>query len=69
MVGAGVDARDRRARVATAGLFLTNGAVFANLLPRLPGSKSDLHLTNTVFGAAVAAFSAGRWYPVPRPGP
>lgn len=59
MGGAGVDARDRRARVATAGLFLTNGAVFANLLPRLPEIKSDLHLTNTVFGAAVAAFSAG----------
>lgn len=59
MGGAGVDPRDRRARVATAGLFLTNGAVFANLLPRYPEIKNDLHLTNTVFGLAVAAFSAG----------
>lgn len=59
MGGAGVDARDRHARAATAALFLANGAVFANLLPRLPEIKSDLHLTNTVFGAAVAAFSAG----------
>ncbi len=59
MGGAGVDPRDRRARVATAALFLTNGAVFANLLPRYPEIKNDLHLTNTVFGVAVAAFSAG----------
>ena len=59
MGSAGVDARDRHARAATATLFLANGAVFANLLPRLPEIKSDLHLTNTVFGAAVAAFSAG----------
>lgn len=54
-----LDARDRRARVATAGLFLTNGALFANLLPRYPEIKSDLGLSNTVFGLAVAAFSAG----------
>lgn len=59
MGGAGVDPRDRRARVATAALFLTNGAVFANLLPRYPDIKNDLHLTNTAFGVAVAAFSAG----------
>lgn len=55
----GLDSRDRRARVATAGLFLTNGALFANLLPRYPEIKSDLGLSNTVFGLAVAAFSAG----------
>lgn len=59
MGGAGANPRDRRARVATAGLFLTNGAVFANLLPRYPEIKTDLGLTNTVFGVAVAAFSAG----------
>jgi len=40
-------------------LFLTNGAVFANLLPRYPEIKADLGLSNTVFGLAVAAFSAG----------
>jgi len=54
-----LDTRDRRARVATAGLFLSNGALFANLLPRYPEIKSDLGLSNTVFGLAVAAFSAG----------
>lgn len=53
------DVRDRRARVATAALFLTNGALFANLLPRFPEIKSELHLSNTAFGMAVAAFSAG----------
>lgn len=53
------DTRDRRARVATAGLFLTNGALFANLLPRYPEIKSALGLSNTSFGLAVAAFSAG----------
>jgi len=36
-------AQDLRARIATASLFLTNGAIFANLLPRLnPESKADL---------------------------
>lgn len=45
--------------MAVAALFLTNGAFFANLLPRYPEIKSDLGLSNTVFGLAVAAFSAG----------
>ena len=49
----------RRARVAVAVLFLTNGAIFANLLPRYPAIKSDLGLTNAQFGAAVAAFPLG----------
>ena len=52
-------AQDRRARIATAALFLTNGAIFANLLPRYPEIKADLHLSNAVYGAAVAAFSGG----------
>jgi MFS family permease len=52
-------AQDRRARVAVAALFLTNGAIFANLLPRYPEIKSDLHLSNAVYGAAIAAFSGG----------
>lgn len=55
----GVDARNRRARVASAALFGTNGALFANLLPRYPEIKADLTLSNTAFGLAVAAFSAG----------
>jgi len=52
-------AQDRRARVAVAALFLTNGAIFANLLPRYPEIKADLRLSNAVYGAAIAAFSAG----------
>src|SRR5258705_3888035 len=52
-------AQDRRARIATAALFLTNAAIFANMLPRYPEIKSDLHLSNAVYGAAVAAFSGG----------
>jgi MFS family permease len=51
--------RDRRARVATAALFLTNGALFANLLPRYPEIKADLGLSNSVYGVAIAAFSGG----------
>lgn len=51
--------RDRRARVAVAALFLTNGALFANLLPRYPEIKADLGLTNAAYGLAVAAFSVG----------
>lgn len=49
----------RQARIATAALFLTNGALFANLLPRYPEIKTDLHLSNAVYGAAIAAFSGG----------
>jgi len=50
---------DRRARVAVAALFLTNGALFANLLPRYPEIKADLALSNSAYGIAIAAFSAG----------
>jgi MFS family permease len=55
----GGEVRDRRARVATAALFLTNGALFANLLPRYPEIKDDLGLSNAQYGVAVAAFSGG----------
>jgi MFS family permease len=51
--------RDRRARAAAAALFLTNGAIFANMLPRLPEIKTDLGLSNAAYGASIAAFSAG----------
>jgi MFS family permease len=50
---------DRRARFAVAALFLTNGALFANLLPRYPEIKADLGLSNAVYGATIAAFAAG----------
>ncbi|WP_167857865.1 MFS transporter [Mycobacterium sp. DL99] len=49
----------RRARIAVGALFLTNGAIFANLLPRYPEIKTDLHLSNAVYGAAVASFAGG----------
>ncbi len=50
---------NRRARIAVASLFLSNGALFTNLLPRYPEIKADLGLSNAAYGAAVAAFSAG----------
>jgi MFS family permease len=52
-------AQIRRARRAVAALFLTNGALFANLAPRLPEIKTDLALSNTTYGIVVAAFPAG----------
>lgn len=45
----------RRARVAVAALFLTNGALFANLVPRYPEIKAGLDLGNATYGLAVAA--------------
>lgn len=49
----------RHARLAVAALFLTNGALFANLLPRFPAIKASLELSNAEFGIAVAAFPLG----------
>lgn len=54
-----MSAEDRRARTAVAALFLTNGALFANLLPRYPEIKADLSLSNSAYGVSIAAFSAG----------
>ncbi|MGZ6780400.1 MAG: MFS transporter, partial [Mycobacterium sp.] len=56
---AAVAVRHRRARAAVAALFLTNGAIFANLLPRYPEIKADLALSNAEYGMAIAAFSGG----------
>lgn len=56
---AGGEARDGRARIAAAALFLTNGALFANLLPRFPEIKTDLGMSNAAYGASVASFSVG----------
>ncbi|GAA3445362.1 MFS transporter [Planomonospora venezuelensis] len=47
------------ARAAVAALFLTNGAVFFNLVPRYPQIKADLGVGNAVFGTAVAGYSIG----------
>lgn len=49
----------RRARVATGLLFLTNGALFANLIPRYPEIKASLAMTDSLFGLAVAALPLG----------
>ncbi|ALV45578.1 fucose permease [Arthrobacter alpinus] len=49
----------RRARWAVAALFFTNGALFANLLPRFPAIKEALGLSNAEFGFAVAAYPLG----------
>ena len=40
-------------------LFFTNGAIFANLLPRYPEVMQGLALSNAAFGLAVAAFPLG----------
>ncbi|MFE5891101.1 MFS transporter [Streptomyces sp. NPDC056462] len=50
---------ERHARAAVAMLFFTNGALFANLIPRYPQIKADLGIGNTAYGLAVAAFPAG----------
>ncbi|MFI1990408.1 MFS transporter [Actinoplanes sp. NPDC020271] len=49
----------RRARVAVAALFLTNGAVFFTVVPRYPQLKAELGLSNALLGTAIAAFPAG----------
>ncbi len=49
----------RRARVAVAVLFVVNAAAYANVVPRLPGIKAELGLSNTALGTAVAAVPAG----------
>ncbi|MCB7135888.1 MFS transporter [Cellulosimicrobium marinum] len=54
-----VTTADRRARTAVALLFFTNGALFANLVPRYPEIKAALDLGNAGYGVAVAAFPAG----------
>lgn len=51
--------RLRRARAAVAALFLTNAAVFFNVVPRYPQIKADLGVSNAAFGTALAAHPAG----------
>lgn len=53
------DRATRRARVAVSALFLTNGALFANILPRYPEIEAALGLDNLGYGLALAAFPAG----------
>ncbi len=49
----------RHARAAVAALFLTNGAVFFNIVPRYPQIREDLHLSNVALGSAIAAMPIG----------
>jgi MFS family permease len=49
----------QRARRAVAVMFLTNGALFANLIPRYPEIKAALELDNTAYGLTVIAFPIG----------
>ncbi|WP_317983590.1 MFS transporter [Microbacterium radiodurans] len=49
----------RRARMAVSALFLTNGALFANILPRYPEIKDALGLDNAAYGLTIIAFPAG----------
>src|SRR5688572_7286510 len=49
----------RLARAAVAAVFLTNGALYANVVPRFPQLKADLDLSNVALGAAIAAMPFG----------
>jgi MFS family permease len=49
----------RHARAAVAALFLTNGALFANVVPRYPEIKESLAASNAVLGTALAGFPLG----------
>ncbi|GAA3065075.1 MFS transporter [Actinokineospora globicatena] len=50
---------DTRARAAVAGVFLTNGALYASVVPRLPEIKAGLELSNAALGTAIAASPLG----------
>lgn len=49
----------RRAVLATVLLFVTNGAVFGAVVPRLPELKDALGLDAAAFGVAMACYPAG----------
>ena len=55
----------RRARTAVGLLFFANGIALTTVLPRLPEIKSDLGLTNTALGMALAAVPVGSLTAVP----
>ncbi|WP_380168063.1 MFS transporter [Jannaschia sp. R86511] len=56
---AGRDPRVQRARWAVGTLFLTNGALIANVVPRYPDLVARLDLSRTELGGAVAAYGVG----------
>src|SRR5699024_9120014 len=49
----------RHARRSVAALFLTHGALFANLVPRYPQIKEALDLPSAAYGAAMAGWPLG----------
>ena len=49
----------RRARGAVFALFFTNGALFANLVPRYPEVKDTFDLSDPAYGATIALFPLG----------
>ena len=51
--------RVKRARLAVVALFFTNGALFANILPRYPEIKDMFGLTSSVYGITIAMFPVG----------
>ena len=55
----GPSRQERRARAAVNALFLTNGALIANVVPRYPEIKADLGLDNSAYGIAIAASATG----------
>jgi MFS family permease len=53
------EARLRRARLGVAVCFFLNAVFYSNLVPRLPEVKSDLGLSNSSLGTALAAAPLG----------
>lgn len=49
----------RHARAAVFALFFTNGALFANLIPRYPEIKDTFALSDTAYGVTIALFPLG----------
>ena len=56
---AGPTRQVRRARFAVGAMFLTNGALFATLVPRFPQIKDTLGLSNAALGTALGAGALG----------
>lgn len=54
-----VSQADRRARGAVSALFFTNGAIYANVIPRYPEIKEALGLSDTAYGLSIAALPVG----------
>ena len=58
-LGTAPPTRLRRARLAVGACFFVNAVLYANLVPRLPEVKTDLGLSNSSLGAALAALPLG----------